>query len=140
MIRRRYIDRGAFMVRHDDGLKDLINTLIGKCKDMINTFKQLPSGRKVVYLLGRLAQVAGGILTVTNGVDVYKNIKTAKAVNAALQEAAEAGLLEDLDSGNSPSGFSPTLKSAIIKAGLKAIGGLVAAIAGTAAETYAKSK
>lgn len=135
--RRRRIDCCTFVIRHDDGIKDLVATLKNKCAEFIKKFASMPAGRKVAYILGKLAQAAGAILTGAGASDIVKEGKRVKALNQELQIGFEnfCSVMGYDDESDLPA--PEQVKAKYLKAGIKLVSGICLAIVGTVASARA---
>ena len=137
-MRRYHIDRCAFAVRHNDGIKDIVLKLKAKCVEMINAFKKLPAGRKIVFLLSKLLQISGAVFAAKSGYDVVKEIKRVKATNDAIQDAWDE--FNSLSGEDERPGLISFKTDMFLKSGVKLIGGLCMTLVGTVGQTLAVNR
>ena len=132
--RQRRIDCCAYIIRHDDGIKDIVASLKNKCVEFIKRFSSMPAGKKIAFILSKIAQAAGAVLTGMGTADIVKEAKRVKALNQELQTGWEnfasfMGYDEADDTLSAPE----QLKGKYLKAGIKLISGLCMAVVGTVA-------
>lgn len=138
--RRRHIDYCAYSIRHNDGIKDIVSKAIDKCKELINQFKALPAGRKIVVILSRVLQGLSVFFSAKSALEFKARAKELDKMKADVQTAyneatqlADEVQMRSLNEENSAlqGYFGDRKRVAFIKAGFKILVGLLGVLSGT---------
>lgn len=146
--RRRMVDHA---LRHNDGLKDIALKIKDKCVELIKkymgTFRRLPVGKKILFLLGNLAKIAGAFIFGMGAINAPKAIsqaRNAKQIIAELQAEVNSSAFDEAFGYNEGASMmaipnEDDFKKVAFKAGIKIISGLVLVLAGTVTSTVASA-
>lgn len=155
MIRRhkrmiRHVDYRAMAVRHCDGVREIAAKIKEKASELINQFKELSAGRKIVYLLSQLMKIISAISVAKDVYGIKKDLSALNAwkeqyiseTKAFMEKNAKlfgGGSVAEEEITGYQNTFKQKKKFILIKHGLKILLGLVGAFAGYATESLAKS-
>jgi tetrahydromethanopterin S-methyltransferase subunit F len=140
IMRTKYIDHRVLAVRHCDDLKDIALKIKAKASELINQFKELPTGKKIAVLLAKLIQLVSGFYAAKSAVEFKGKVDEIKYTCENIKSQARLFGRNDpsLENGIETAGNS--LKTnLILKQGLKIVLGLAGAFVAGAAEKFVKN-
>lgn len=143
---RRHIDKCAYAIRHNDGIKEFVSRAIEKGKELVRQFSELPGGKKIAVLISRIVQVLSGVFAAKSALEFKAKAKEIDSMQSALKQAYNetANLTENWQMPQLQSEYSEASgalkankKAAVCKAGLKVFIGLLGIVGGSIAKEVA---